>query len=209
MNRALLILLLISAVSAQQTVRPNVATDKTAFRRALKYERSNQTDEAIKIYRELLEVNPKNSRAYSQLKSLFRRLKKYEDLELLIQTRLETYPQDIQSMAELGEVYLLMGDESAAVDHWEQIIAENQSSKTGYRVVLQEYIRHGMENRMDKLVSEGREAFGEADLFSLELAGFYSRKQNFSKATNEFLTIKLENSSALFKIGRASCRERV
>ena len=76
MNRALLILLLISAVSAQQTVRPNVATDKTAFRRALKYERSNQTDEAVKIYRELLEVNPKNSRAYSQLKSLFRRLEK-------------------------------------------------------------------------------------------------------------------------------------
>ena len=112
MNRALLILLLISAVSAQQTVRPNVATDKTAFRRALKYERSNQTDEAIKIYKELMEVNPKNSRTYSQLKSLFRRLKKYEDLELLIQTRLETYPQDIQSMAELGEVYLLIDRKS-------------------------------------------------------------------------------------------------
>ena len=206
MNRALLILLLISAVSAQQTVRPNVATDKTAFRRALKYERSNQTDEAIKIYRELLEVNPKNSRAYSQLKSLFRRLKKYEDLELLIQTRLETYPQDIQSMAELGEVYLLMGDESAAVDHWEQIIAENQSSKTGYRVVLQEYIRHGMENRMDKLVSEGREAFGEADLFSLELAGFYSRKQNFSKATNEYLTYLQFNPKQFKSVSRQLLR---
>ncbi len=33
MNRALLILLLITAVSAQQTVHPNVAADKTAFRR--------------------------------------------------------------------------------------------------------------------------------------------------------------------------------
>ena len=109
-------------------------------------------------------------------------------------------------MAELGEVYLLMGDESAAVDHWEQIIAENQSSKTGYRVVLQEYIRHGMENRMDKLVSEGREAFGEADLFSLELAGFYSRKQNFSEATNEFLTYLQFNPKQFKSVSRQLLR---
>ena len=109
MNRALVVLLLIATVSAQQTVRPNVASDKTAFRRAIKLERSQQTDEAIQIYEDLLEVNPKNSQAYTQLKSLLRRLKKYQELEVLIQSRLEVYPQDIQSLAELGEVFLLMG----------------------------------------------------------------------------------------------------
>lgn len=206
MNRALVILLLIATVSAQQTVRPNVASDKTAFRRAIKLERSQQTDEAIQIYEDLLEVNPKNSQAYTQLKSLLRRLKKYQELEVLIQSRLEVYPQDIQSMAELGEVFLLMGNESAAVDHWEQIVAENQSSKTGFRVVLQEYIRHGMKDRMDKLVAHGRETFGEADLFSLELAGFYSRKQDFNNAAIEYLTYLQYNPKQFKSVSRQILR---
>ncbi|HIM83149.1 MAG TPA: hypothetical protein EYM55_00800, partial [Candidatus Marinimicrobia bacterium] len=206
MNRALVILLLIATVSAQQTVRPNVASDKTAIRRAIKLERSQQTDEAIQIYEDLLEVNPKNSQAYTQLKSLLRRLKKYQELEVLIQSRLEVYPQDIQSMAERGEVFLLMGNESAAVDHWEQIVAENQSSKTGFRVVLQEYIRHGMKDRMDKLVAHGRETFGEADLFSLELAGFYSRKQDFNNAAIEYLTYLQYNPKQFKSVSRQILR---
>ncbi len=206
MNRALLILLLITAVSAQQTVRPHVSADKNAFQRALKLERAQRTDEAIEIYKELLQVNPKDSRAYTQLKSLYQRLKRYKELETLIQTRLEVYPQDIQSLAELGEVYLLMGDESAAVDHWEQIVAENHSAKIAYRVVLQKYIRHGMEDRLDALVAEGRKVFRQPDLFTLELAGFYSRKLNYTKAASEYITYLIHNPGQRKTVSRQLLR---
>ncbi len=181
MNRALVILLLVATVSAQQTVRPNVASDKTAFRRAIKLERSQQTDEAIQIYEDLLEVNPKNSQAYTQLKSLLRRLKKYQELEILIQSRLEVYPQDIQSMAERGEVFLLMGNESAAVDHWEQIVAENQSSKTGFRVGKTEWINwsHMEEKRL------------------VRRTYFLSNWQD-STPGNRILTMQLSNTSRIY-----------
>lgn len=169
-------------------------------------ERSQQEEEAIAIYRDLLKTNPKNSRAYIQLKALFQKLRRYDDLEKLIQDRLKVYPNDVQSQAELGKVYLLMGNKTAAIEHWKKTLEKNQMSQTAYRVVLQEYIRHGIEEQIDTLVAGGRKKFGKPELFSLELAAYYSRKHDFTKATSEYITYLHYNPGMLKTISRQLLR---
>ena len=175
-------------VLAQQIVPPSIADEQKAFDHAIRLERLKQFDEAEKIYRALLEKNPRNTRVYLQLKALYKKTEKFSELELLIRQHLLLFPQDLQSHTEVGELYLNHGETGKALEHWEQLIQQNSHSQIAYRIVMQMYIRHQMNEQLNNLIQRGRTLFNDPSLFSLDLGNVYSRSHNYEKATHEFLT---------------------
>ncbi|MFQ6616551.1 MAG: tetratricopeptide repeat protein [Fidelibacterota bacterium] len=183
--------------SAQALLSPQTGDENRAFNRAIRLERLNQLDGAEGIYLQLLARNPRNTRVYLQLKSLYRRQKRFKDLETLINDRLELFPNDLQSQVELGELFLESGEPDRAVQHWEQTLARYPRSKAAYRLVMHMAVRHQMDDYLEPLIEKGRSAFNDPSLFSLELANVYSQRERFEQATHEYLTFAIHHPDGL------------
>jgi len=181
----------------QQIVPPSLSDEQKAFDYAIRLERLKQFENAEEIYRQLLQKNPNNTRAYLQLKSLYKRLEKFSELEILIRQHLSRVPNDIQSHAELGELYFSQGETEKAKEYWDNLLRQYSSSQTAYRVVMQMYVRHQMNEKLDELIQNGRTIFNDPSLFSLDLGNIYSRTQNYEKATDEFLTYAIHHPNQI------------
>lgn len=183
-----LILVGIGILFGQQTVPPTPQEEQKAFDRAIRLEKLKQFEQAEEIYRALLENNPKNPRAFLQLKSLYKRQENYRELENLILARLALFPGDLQNHAELGELYLNEGESERALEYWDDFLEKNSRSQTAYRVLMQMYVRYQFSEQLDTLVQKGRETFNDPSLFSLDLGNIFSRTHNYDKAARELLT---------------------
>ncbi len=173
---------------AQQVVPPLIPDERRAFNRAIRLERLKQFQAAEEIYRALLERNPRNSRAYLQLKTLYRKLERHSELERLILNRLKVLPHDLQSHAELGELYFDRGENEKASEYWEDILVRNPRSQVAYRVLMQTFLRHQLYEKLDDLILRGRKAFNDPSLFSSDLGLIYRRNHNWEKSVHEYVT---------------------
>lgn len=167
--------------------------ENASLKRATQLERIHLYDEAEEIYKSLLEKNPSNTRAFLQLKSLYRRNKNFSALETLIKNRLALFPNDLQSHIELGEVLLLEGEEDRALEYWENLILQYKNSQTAYRIMLQMYMKYHLDTPLKNLVTAGRNQFNDPSMFSLELANAYQAKQQYKEATHEYITYALSH----------------
>lgn len=187
-NLFLLSCLLTGVTLGQQIVHPSIADEQKAFDYAIRLERLKQFENAEEIYQQLLKKNPNNTRVYLQLKALYKKIEKSPELELLIIQHLSLFPNDLQSHAELGELYFNQGESEKAQAYWDKLLQQNRGSQTAYRIVMQMYVRHQMNEELDDLVQKGRTNFNDPSLFSLDLGNIYSRSHNYKKATDEYLT---------------------
>ncbi|MDP6456583.1 MAG: hypothetical protein QF669_03875 [Candidatus Marinimicrobia bacterium] len=191
MSRCLVFSLILAAIeitSAQNATNLLLMEHQDAFKLAVRLERLEQYEEAEELYLELLKENPRDTRVYLQLKSMFSRLRTFDKLETLIRERLTHFPNDIQSHAELGELFLNQGKEKSAFEYWDNVLHQHSNSKIAYQVLLQMYLKHQMEEQVNDLVEKGRQQFNDPSFFSLELGTVYARLQDYEKATDEFIT---------------------
>ncbi|MCH8068675.1 MAG: hypothetical protein IID16_05305 [Candidatus Marinimicrobia bacterium] len=187
------VLFILGYLSSQTTPFLLRQDENASLKRATQLERIQLYDEAEAIYKSLLEKNPSNTRAFLQLKSLYRRNNNFSALETLIKNRLVLFPNDLQSHIELGEVLLLEGEEDRALEYWENLILQYKHSQTAYRIMLQMYMKYHLDTPLKNLVTAGREQFNDPSMFSLELANAYQAKQQYKEATHEYITYALSH----------------
>ena len=108
----ILLLLFAVTISIGQVPQTLPLLDKkeARFRQAIRLERIGELEAAEIIYLELLDANPKDTRIFLQLKALFRKHERYDDLKALLLERVGIFSRDLQSHVELGEVFLLMDE---------------------------------------------------------------------------------------------------
>ena len=184
-------LLLGSAILGQQAVPLNVSEQQKAFNLAIRLERLQQFDKAEEIYRDLLRQNPRDGRVYLQLKHLYRRQEKIPALDTLLTRHLGLFPDDLQSHADRGELFLIKGDTLKALESWDSVLDQYYGSKPMYRILIQMYVRHQLDPQLEALVQRGRIVFDDPSLFSLELGNIYFSRQNYEKAAHEFLNFAI------------------
>lgn len=189
-NSSLLFLLCLAAslVSGQALADPQSFDETRAFNEAVRLERFDQLEAAENIYLQLLTRNPRNTRIFLQLKSLYQRQKRYQDLESLINARLGLFPNDLQSLVELGEIFVERGETDRAVEHWGKILERFPRSQAAYRLILHMLVRHQMDDKLNSLIDKGRSSFDDPSLFSLELANVYAQRHSFHQAAYEYVT---------------------
>lgn len=158
------------------------------FRQAIRLERLGHLEEAETIYLELLESNPKDTRIYLQLKALYRKQERYEDLKTILMERLRVFKRDLQSHIELGEVLLLMDEEDASKEYWENLRLQFGNTRSVYYMLMQMYLKHGLDDDLDSLIVTGRRSFGDPSFLSLELGNVHMRNLDYGSATREYIT---------------------
>lgn len=162
-------------------------TNEQLFKQAITYERMGKFQLAEEIYLELLNSDPKNSRIYFQLKSLYKRNKNYLELEKLLGNRIKIFPNDLQTKIEIGEIYLKNNKKDKAIKYWNDLLMEFESNKTIYYLLFQIFSTNKLDKKLISLVEKGRLKFNDSSFLSYELGNYKSEKLDFYTSIHEYL----------------------
>ncbi|MCK4296195.1 MAG: hypothetical protein KAX28_06015, partial [Candidatus Marinimicrobia bacterium] len=200
MNSALyfifvLLLITSSNVFAQKWV-PTKQIDRelnSKLRLAQRLERQGQVEQAMKIYRYIVEKKPGNYSYYNRYVNLLFKSKDFAELSHVINRYLEYNPNNVNAIVDLGELYYVRGDTSLAFKYWDESLERCNHSVSFYRTLFNGMIAHQLYDRAEKLFIQAREYHNKSDLFSLELASFYMIRGEYILSTREYLLYAREN----------------
>ena len=153
------------------------------YKQAKALERGGMVDEAISLYKEILNNNPFNQSAFRSLKNI---LKKEQEWELLIELAKKHTKDnpDLSSKIELIEVYLWSGKYKIAYNLSDEIIKTdlldiNGKKKLISKLLYNKHLEHGI-----KMISFIREN-DDRSFYSLELGAHYSIQMDFTNSLKE------------------------
>jgi len=158
-----------------------------SFNLALKLEQAGNTEQALAIYVRLVEEFPGNVRYYQRLKYLLRNFARYDELLQAIENHLLRYPADIQSLVELGDIQLALGQKSLALQTWDGILLRFPGNLMTERLVLTHLFTNNLTDDGTALLERLRAAKGDSGFFALDMGRLYAARLSYDLATEEFL----------------------
>lgn len=180
-----------SAAKAQQTDL------QLKLQLASSYERGGDWERAVSIYEELYARDSSNIVLFENLRRGYMQLKRHDDAIRLIQAQLQRRPNDVTLFANLGVVYAREGNESKAVDTWNQALALDRRNVNAYHLVANAAIESRLLERALYFYLEGRKAIGEPMAFTMEIANLHIAMMNIADATREYMKLLAQSPSQL------------
>ena len=157
--------------------------------------RENKYEEALELYREVVQRRPDDPKAVRGLKNCLLELKRYDELLEILQRELAASPRHPAILEELGTVSARNGDREAALGWWKQILDVQRRTRGSYSFVADLLAR----NRM---FDEALEVYAEADSvyagkFTRQKASLHELRFEFEDATREYLRFLEDSPTAL------------
>jgi putative PEP-CTERM system TPR-repeat lipoprotein len=118
-----------------------------------------------------------------------------------IDNKLALNPESIWLRAQMARIYVLMGDESKAVDSANRIIGPWRNSAAGYIVLASVYDQLNKPDSAIEALKKGIQVDGDNIEARLDLGNIYAKKNDYSAALNMYrsvLKIKPDTTQALF-----------
>ncbi|MBX3009616.1 MAG: tetratricopeptide repeat protein [Melioribacteraceae bacterium] len=159
------------------------------YRLAESYERSNQLENAERLYLELFTLQPTNYTFFESLNRVLINQKKYERSIHLLQTRLNENPMDINLYGMMGLVYKYQNNSAKADSIWEAGIRTNPNQSIIYRVISNYAIESRDYSKAIEVLTRGKRNSGESFMFSLDLANIYAANMKYREAAEEYCEI--------------------
>ena len=188
----LLLIFLFSFMIAEQSTG-----NEQLFKQGITFERMGKFELAENIYLELLNSDPKNSRFYFQLKSLYKRNNSYLKLEKLLENRIKLFPKDFQTKVEIGDIFFKSNNKEKAIEYWDNLLFEFKSNKTIYYLLFQIFSANELDKKLISLVEKGRLQFNEPNFLSYELGNYKSAKLDYYGSIEEYLKFLKTNPNQL------------
>ncbi len=190
-------LILLSIFCGLQLNAQSHPDDNIKFKLAQSYERSGDLETAAKLYEEAFTKESSNVVIFEALKRVYLQLKRYKDAIQLIEYRLQSNPNDIGLLAQLGSTFILNSNESKAIKIWDRAISIAPKNEMTYRTVGNAITQSRLFDRAIEIYKRGRIACNNPTLFTAEIANLYSATLNYSEATKEYLYLLRQNPSQL------------
>lgn len=185
----LTILLSISVLFAQQTR----SDDYNRLLLAQSFEQQGDYEKAQKIYEELYQKEPTNINYFNSLNRIYTLQKNFAASILLLENRLQDYPNDINLIGQLGSTYYMSGNYDKAYRIWEEPLKKPEASQTTFRVIANFAIERRAFDKAIEILEKGKPTTNDPFIFSMDLANLYSLTMRYEKAAEEYCSI-LETS---------------
>jgi tetratricopeptide (TPR) repeat protein len=167
------------------------------YQLAQNYERGGDFETAVKLYREAYASDSTNPVYLDALKRCYLQLKQYDQTISLLQHWVERNPSDLNLLSQLGSVYALKSDDSAATAVWARAAAIAPDKEITYRIVGNTMIQSRLFDRAIDLFKQGRIACNNSLLFGDDVARLYGIMMNYSDATKEYVSILRQSPAQL------------
>ncbi|MFQ5675758.1 MAG: tetratricopeptide repeat protein [bacterium] len=172
----------------------NVDPNKSRLRTAQELERRGNYNVALRIYRGLYDLVPRNQLYYDGVKRNMLHLKLYDELTQIINTQINlSGGRNPRFWADLGNVHYKRGDQARAQEIWQTILAQHISQKAAYIYVANAMIDNRLYDEAIEVYHNARKNFNENQLFVFELANIYVLRLKYREATIEYLNYLEKN----------------
>jgi len=196
-SRTLLPALFAALLLLPSTALPQRNQDDIRMRLGQSYEKSGDFESAVRVYGELFQSDSSNFMLIEALKRCHLKLKHHDEVIALIDYGLKLNPADIGSRAQLGNVYLLKGDEKKAAEAWNAAIAVAPGEETTYRVVGSAMVQARQFERAAAVYKNARTVLNNPTLFATDIAYLYAIMQKYAESTKEYLTLLRQTPTQL------------
>lgn len=157
--------------------------------------REGRYEEALELYRELVEAHPEHTKAVRGLKSCLLELKRYDELLEILEGEHARAPGQPALLEELGTANARNGDREAALGWWRQILDAQERTRGSYAFVADLLARNRMFDEALALYAEADSAY--PGKFTRQKASLHELRFEFEEATWEYLKFLQESPTAL------------
>ncbi|MDD5766572.1 MAG: tetratricopeptide repeat protein [Candidatus Marinimicrobia bacterium] len=187
---AVFILVFVFGVACFAQIRPNQAQQselKYRFEMAQRLELQGQMDQALEIYRFLVDSQPENYTFYSRYSKLLFQNENFPEAERVIRRFLSLNPNFESVAIDLGRLFFVKGDTVQAFTYWKDCLDRFHHSLSIYQTMFNVLVSVRQYERAEHIIYDARIYLKKPDQFSLELANYFLMRGEYVQATQEFL----------------------
>ncbi|MCP4727122.1 MAG: tetratricopeptide repeat protein [bacterium] len=142
---------------------------------------------AVEMYRQLYKEQPQNNAMYVQYSQLLDRMRLFDELLSIIDTRIQTRKNNINLLGEKARILYRSGKENDARAVWEEVIQLSPDDPATYSLVSQfQQVVRLTDDAIETLL-RGREQLNNLTAFSYALGNLYMQRRNYRMAATEYL----------------------
>ncbi len=148
------------------------------------------TEEAIRIYEEILTAHPDNAQAFWGLAAAYEGAGlDRERLIPLLEGKLTESPDDYEAIRKLGEAHARLGETERAHEIWRNALQSRKPDPDRYAEIGAVEMRHAMFDEAVEIYLEGRGLFGRPALYGEELVQAYTYLGEHGRALVECILV--------------------
>ena len=175
----ILFILSLNGQNKQQAINYSIKTAKLL-------EKNNDLDNAISIYKDIINKNPNHRQSIRNLKSIYKKNQLYNEGIKFLESRIINFPNDYNNYSELGEFYFLNNQIFKANSTWESGMKKFSNQRPFYRIMLSVYGKYNLHKDLLQLLNSGRSQF-ENSFLAYEAGIYYHIKGIYDKSIDQFL----------------------
>ena len=155
--------------------------------------RNGQTDEAIALFEDLFDANPRSLPIAAKLSEAYTTARRWEDALTLLARREQATGPSATLVAERGALLYRAGRADEARDEWRRAVELAPGEEMTYRTVANAIGELRLYADAAQILESGRAALGDDDAFLLERANLYGLDLQYGAAIELYLDIVGEN----------------
>lgn len=159
--------------------------------KARQLEQQGKYKEAAMLYMSLYHASPQNLTYYTGVRRNLLQLKDYDTLAKFIETcKLEQTL--LRFEVDDADILFKSGKDKEAIRKWKNLIEGHKIDQNAYNLVATAMIENALFDEAIAIYQKGRLALNDPGLFIFELARLYAYRQEFKKATSEYVQYLLQ-----------------
>ena len=174
-----------------------VAQDTEKIALAQEYDDKGETEKARALYDELVKKKKNIPIIHNRYVHLLLNTGKVKEAQEYMKKVLKHYPDNILYQLDAGVVENQLGDDAAADQYFNQVIADTQNDPFQVRIVAGHLIKNELLEQAINAYQIGRKASKDQNLYALELANVYLRLNEKDQMVNEYLAYANEDPSRI------------
>lgn len=149
--------------------------------------RNDEYQEALNIFKELAQTEPRNIFVIRGMQECFRELQQFDQLITLLTQTIEQYPGDLNWPVDLAEAYYLNDDAQKAKEIWHNVIKSQPKNIAVYRKVAGSMISERLFDQAIEVYELAQSNIPGLDNLNLDIANLYKLQLAYGKATRHLL----------------------
>ncbi|MBA3649566.1 MAG: tetratricopeptide repeat protein [Chitinophagales bacterium] len=164
---------------------------------AQEYLKNSEYDKAALLYEKLLNKAPTNSQYYQNYLQCLTALKQYDEASKVIRKQIKRFPGDLTYYVDLGNVYAEKNDEKAAALQYEEALRDITADMQQISRLANKFQSSGLTDYAINAYLKGKKVLNaeNSDLFNIDLATLYAKKNDVPNTITTYLDIMEFNPS--------------
>ncbi|MCH8556980.1 MAG: hypothetical protein LAT84_04125 [Balneolia bacterium] len=177
-----------------------------SFQQANRLMQQGEVEEALEIYRVLLQRDPANIPVIDRKATALVQLRKYDEAITLLRDFTDRNPGYPNLSVRVGEIYHMAGQRDQAYAWWESLVERNSQNVQVYRLVAESMVNRREHERAAFLYRDARRVMQNDQMFGFDIAQNFTAAGNYEETMREYSHLLTTNPSFINAIQRQIAR---